>query len=45
MRKRVYKVIGSNNPIVTSVISNIGLGTGTQDNPDRVPAPHKNGLP
>jgi len=41
IEKRVYKVIGSNNPIVTSVISNIGLGTGTQDNPDRVPAPHK----
>ncbi|MEO6190193.1 MAG: efflux RND transporter permease subunit, partial [Saprospiraceae bacterium] len=38
---RVYKVIGQNNPIVTSVISNIGLGAGTQDNPDRVATPHK----
>lgn len=38
---RVYKVIGRENPIVTSVISNIGLGAGSQDNPDRVPTPNK----
>ncbi|MEP7195344.1 MAG: efflux RND transporter permease subunit [Saprospiraceae bacterium] len=41
IESRVYKVIGTNNPIVTSVISNIGLGAGTQENPDRVPTPHK----
>lgn len=38
---RVYKVIGRNNPIVTSVISNVGLGAGDPDNPDRVATPHK----
>ncbi len=41
IEERVYNVIGKNNPIVTSVISNIGLGAGTQDNPDRVPTPNK----
>ena len=38
---RVYKVIGKENPIVTSVISNVGLGAGDPDNPDRVATPHK----
>ncbi len=41
IENRVFKVIGRDNPIVTSVISNTGLGAGTQDNPDRVPTPHK----
>ncbi|NOT36111.1 MAG: efflux RND transporter permease subunit [Saprospiraceae bacterium] len=41
IEERVYKVIGRDNPIVTSVISNIGLGAGTQENPDRVPTPNK----
>ncbi|MCC6816593.1 MAG: efflux RND transporter permease subunit [Saprospiraceae bacterium] len=41
IENKVYKVIGKDNPIVTSVISNIGLGAGTQDNPDRVPTPNK----
>ncbi len=41
IEKRVYKVIGENNPIVSSVISNIGLGAGDPDNPDRVVTPHK----
>lgn len=38
---RVYKVIGKDNPIVTSVISNVGLGAGDPQNPDRVATPHK----
>ncbi|MFZ1256359.1 MAG: efflux RND transporter permease subunit [Saprospiraceae bacterium] len=38
---RVYKIIGKNNPIVTSVISNIGLGAGDPQNPDRIATPHK----
>ncbi|MBK7244503.1 MAG: efflux RND transporter permease subunit [Saprospiraceae bacterium] len=38
---RVYKVIGKDNPIVTSVITNVGLGAGDPQNPDRVPTPHK----
>lgn len=41
IEKRVYKVIGENNPLVSSVISNIGLGAGDPDNPDRVATPHK----
>jgi len=41
IEERVYKVIGTNNPIVTSVISNVGLGAGDPDNPDRVATPHK----
>lgn len=38
---RVLNTIGRNNPIVTSVISNVGLGAGDPDNPDRVATPHK----
>ncbi len=38
---RVYKVIGQNNPDVTSVITNVGLGAGDPQNPDRVATPHK----
>ncbi|MCS6819338.1 MAG: efflux RND transporter permease subunit, partial [Chitinophagales bacterium] len=41
IEKRVYKVIGTNNPDVTSVITNVGLGAGDPQNPDRVPTPHK----
>jgi multidrug efflux pump subunit AcrB len=41
IEKRVYKVIGENNPDVTSVITNVGLGAGDPQNPDRVPTPHK----
>lgn len=38
---RVYKVIGKKNPYVKSVISNVGIGAGDPQNPDRVVAPHK----
>jgi len=38
---RVLNTIGHSNPIVTSVISNVGLGAGDPDNPDRVATPHK----
>ncbi len=38
---RVYSVIGENNPDVTSVISNVGLGAGDPQNPDKVATPHK----
>ncbi len=41
IEKRVYKVIGESNPDVTSVISNVGLGAGDPQNPDKVPTPHK----
>ena len=38
---RVHKILGENNPLVSSVISNVGLGAGDPDNPDRVATPHK----
>ncbi len=41
IEKRVYKVIGENNPDVTSVISNVGLGAGDPQNPDKVATPNK----
>ncbi len=41
IEKRVYKIIGENNPDVTSVISNIGLGAGDPQNPDKVATPNK----
>jgi multidrug efflux pump len=39
IEKRVYSVIGENNPDVTSVISNVGLGAGDPQNPDKVATP------
>lgn len=41
IEKRVYKVIGENNPDVTSVITNVGLGAGDPQNPDKVATPNK----
>lgn len=41
VEKRVFEVIGKNNPNVESVISNVGIGAGDPQNPDRVATPHK----
>jgi multidrug efflux pump subunit AcrB len=41
IEQRVYKIIGDNNPDVTSVISNVGLGAGDPQNPDKVATPNK----
>jgi multidrug efflux pump subunit AcrB len=43
IEERVYKVIGRDNPIVKSVITNIGLGAGDPQNPAEAAllAPHK----
>jgi multidrug efflux pump subunit AcrB len=41
IEKRVYKIIGQHNPDVTSVISNVGVGAGDPQNPDKVPTPNK----
>ncbi len=41
IEERVYKVIGEDNPIVSSVTTNVGLGAGDPMNPDRVATPHK----
>ena len=41
IEEKVYKTIGESNPLVTSIISNVGLGAGDPQNPDKVPTPHK----
>lgn len=41
VEQKVYGIIGRNNPIVKSVISNIGIGAGDPSNPDRALTPHK----
>jgi multidrug efflux pump subunit AcrB len=41
VEKLVFDVIGKNNPNVESVISNVGIGAGDPQNPDRVATPHK----
>ncbi len=41
VEKEIYKIIGHNNPVVKSVISNIGIGAGDPMNPDRAVTPHK----
>lgn len=39
--KKVYEVLGQNNPNVKSIIANVGLNAGDPQNPDRVPTPYK----
>lgn len=41
IEERVNKVLEPNRKYVTSVISNVGIGAGDPQNPDRVVAPHK----
>jgi len=41
VEKKVMKIIGEKNPIVNSVISNVGIGAGDPQDPDRTIAPHK----
>lgn len=41
VEKKVMKIIGEKNPIVNSVISNVGIGAGDPQDPDRTVAPHK----
>lgn len=41
VEEKVYGVIGRNNPNVESVISNVGIGAGDPQNPDRVATPNK----
>jgi multidrug efflux pump subunit AcrB len=41
IEQRVYAVIGEHNPDVTSVITNVGLGAGDPQNPDKVATPYK----
>ena len=41
LEKKVYDVIGEHNPLVESVISNVAIGAGDPQNPDRTPQSHK----
>ncbi len=41
IESRINRVIGPKNPLVMSVISNVGLGAGDPRNPDRTVTPHK----
>lgn len=41
IENKVIDIVGENNPIVTSVISNVGIGAGDPMNPDRSVKPNK----
>lgn len=41
VEQRVLKVLGRNNPLVKNVITNVGIGAGDPQNPDRTVTPHK----
>ncbi|MBI5324982.1 MAG: efflux RND transporter permease subunit [Ignavibacteriae bacterium] len=41
VENKVYNLIGHNNPIVKSVIANVGIGAGDPNNPDRAVIPYK----
>jgi len=41
VEQRVKAIIGPDNPLVKSVISNVGIGAGDPQNPDRTITPHK----
>ncbi len=41
LEKKIYEVVGTDNPNIESIITNIGLNAGDPQNPDRVPTPHK----
>ncbi|RPI69461.1 MAG: efflux RND transporter permease subunit [Ignavibacteriae bacterium] len=41
VEQRVMKILGPNNPDVKTVVSNVGIGAGDPQNPDRTVAPHK----
>ncbi len=41
VEQRVMKILGPNNPDVNTVISNVGIGAGDPQNPDRTVMPNK----
>lgn len=41
VEEKVNEVVGANNPNVESIITNVGIGAGDPQNPDRVSTPHK----
>ncbi len=41
IENKIYKIIGENNPDVSSVITNVGIGAGDPYNPDKAVMPHK----
>jgi multidrug efflux pump subunit AcrB len=41
IEKQIYDIIGENNPDISSVVTNVGIGAGDPYNPDRAVSPHK----
>lgn len=41
VEQRVMKIIGPNNPDITSVVANVGIGAGDPQNPDRTATSYK----
>ena len=41
VEKRIFKVVGENNPIVSSIITNVAIGAGDANEMDLSTAPHK----
>jgi multidrug efflux pump len=41
VEKRIFKVVGENNPIVSSIITNVAIGAGDVNEMDLSTAPHK----
>ncbi len=41
VEERILRIVGEDNPIVKSVIANVGIGAGEPNNPDRANTPHK----
>jgi len=41
IERRVFKVLGANNPLVSNIVSNVGIGAGDPQNPDRTVVPNK----
>lgn len=41
VERRVFGVLGENNPLVSNIVSNVGIGAGDPSNPDRTVVPNK----
>jgi multidrug efflux pump len=41
VEQRVFSVLGAHNPLVSNVVSNVGVGAGDPQNPDRTTVPNK----
>lgn len=41
IESKIYSIVGDNNPDISSIITNVGIGAGDPYNPDRAVTPHK----